>query len=416
MHLGCLERLRCPFCGVVLTVHPTAHTVQRGDELHTGILRCRCCAYPVVDGIPVLRPDDFVADACRRVEAGDATGALLALLNLSGARATQFLDQRASDTATYQALLHLLSPDLEGTYFLYRFSDPTFLVSEAVVRALAGVDAIAGGPLLDMCGGSGHLARTLSHAAPQAGTWLADLEYWKVWLAHTFVAPGVHAVCCDANHPLPFAPETFSLVLCSGAFEYVWPRRSFAGEMWRLAGGHGVVAITHTHNVLCENPSQGMPLSAAEYRALFEQTQARIYGEGALLNAVLSGAPLDFSTAPEDAALDDEAAFVVVASGRRDVFRRHDVRPVDPERALSPRLELNPLYAPVAGVAGRYRLTYPSPYYEEEFAECRRYLPDEITWHGLAATTGHDRLALLERRVLLDVPERYLSARQPSAT
>ena len=36
-------------------------------------------------------------------------------------------------------------PEFEGGYFLYRFSDPTYVVAHAVVRAVAGVVLRRGG-------------------------------------------------------------------------------------------------------------------------------------------------------------------------------------------------------------------------------------------------------------------------------
>ena len=58
-------------------------------------------------------------------------------------------------------LVDALGPTFEGGYFLYRFSDPTYIVAEAVVRAVAGTVLAGGGRAVDVCGGSGHLTRVL---------------------------------------------------------------------------------------------------------------------------------------------------------------------------------------------------------------------------------------------------------------
>ena len=78
----------------------------------------------------------------------------------------------ASDTATYRDVVEALGPHFEGGYFLYRFSDPTYVVANAVVRAVAGTVLGNGGRAIDICGGSGHLTRTLlevSSPAPGPG-------------------------------------------------------------------------------------------------------------------------------------------------------------------------------------------------------------------------------------------------------
>src|SRR5205814_1148184 len=77
-------------------------------------------------------------------------------------------------TSTYRDLVEALGPGFEGGYFLYRFSDPTFVVADAVVRAVAGTVLAGGGRAVDICGGSGHLTRTLMGLSPEP-TVLADL-------------------------------------------------------------------------------------------------------------------------------------------------------------------------------------------------------------------------------------------------
>ena len=42
----------------------------------------------------------------------------------------------SSDTATYRDTVEALGPNFEGGYFLYRFSDPTYIVAQAVARAV----------------------------------------------------------------------------------------------------------------------------------------------------------------------------------------------------------------------------------------------------------------------------------------
>ena len=166
---------------------------------------------------------------------------------------------------------------------------------------------------------------------------IADLYFAKAWLARRFMAPGCEAVCCDGNAPFPFARGAFGLAMCSDAFQYIWTKRQFVGEMERLvdsgrAAGReaGAVVINHTHNQLAWSPSHGQPLSPAGYRDLFEMIEPRMFGEAGLLDDVVSGGSLDLSRHDPDAALDADPALTIVdaAYGRLpDTSARHAVSP-----------------------------------------------------------------------------------------
>jgi len=153
-----------------------------------------------------------------------------------------------SGTATYRQALEVISPDAEGTYFVYRFSDPTFVLAETLVRVL-GRGGERPAWVIDLCGGSGHLTRVLAGESREPVI-VADVYFWKLWLAQRFTAPGCAPVCCDANHPLPFRDGVFSMVVLSDAFPYIWHKRLLAGEMMRLAGDHGTIVMPHLHSAL----------------------------------------------------------------------------------------------------------------------------------------------------------------------
>ena len=184
------DSLRCPFCGGHLTLHDS---VRRAADatIDTGVVWCECCAFPVVAGIPVLTSDEASRAALQAIEAGRDEEALLTLLGLDAARADGFraLFER-EDGPTYQEAIGILSPDPEGTYFTYRFSDPTFVLAEGVLGALAQEPSVFRGPILDLCGGSGHLTRVLARLRPAAPVVLADMFFWKLWLAKTITANG----------------------------------------------------------------------------------------------------------------------------------------------------------------------------------------------------------------------------------
>jgi uncharacterized protein YbaR (Trm112 family) len=411
-----LTLLSCPFCGTKLSLVDGPATVRAGAEIEAGVLGCDCCAFPIVAGIPVLIADDVTRDAMHALEAGRSRDALFALLGLEGKRAGRFESQLAGGANTsYQKALALLSPDAEGAYFLYRFSDPTFLAAEALVRAVGQHRSATRGPRLDLCGGSGHLTRALARLtlpdATTSPTVVADLYFWKLWLATRFTAPDCAAVCCDANVPLPFRPDLFSLVVLADAFPYIWHKRLCADDMIRVTAAEGIILMPHLHSAHGDNVSAGDTLPPAAYRALFAPHQPRLFSDRALFDLLLDERAIDLSLDRSPDALGKEATFTLVASRRADLFRRYDL----PDAVdVGGKLIVNPLYK-VERRNGRSVLTlaFPTPEYEAEFVACRRYLPDTVTVDadltGPIETTlpPGRREALRRQHVLIDAPPQY---------
>lgn len=415
MRVDALHLLRCPFCGGRLSLVDNQALVRTDTEIASGVLGCACCAFPIVDGIPVMIADEATREAMHALEAGQGEAALFALLGLGGDadRAERFRALLASgDAATYRDAIAILSPDAEGTYFVYRFSDPTFLLASAVLEAVTRHPEIGSGRCLDLCGGSGHLTRVLAGLTSPDRTVLADLYFWKLWLARHFTAPGGTAVCCDANHPLPFARDAFTLAVCSDAFPYIWHKRLMADEMMRLAGRTGAVVLPHLHSALGENFTAGMTLTPEGYRDLFEPLGARLFRDSALLDQVLGGEPLDLGDDAAPESLAGEPSLTLIATARTDLFRAYEAPALVSE--VRGELIVNPLYrVEHRDSSSTLTLSFPTGEYEAEFGECKRYLPATITLPGdvskpfARAALGDQYAELLRRHVILDAPRRY---------
>ena len=422
MHETVLDLLRCPFCGTRLSLVDNEALVRTGGRIESGVLGCECCAFPIVAGIPVMIADDTTRDAMHALEAGRHEEALFMLLGLDDPRAGAFRAFLARGAGgTYRDALAILSRDAEGEYFAYRFSDPTYAMAEGLLHAIGQQQWTVAGRCLDLCGGSGHLTRVLTGlqsraGAPVPGTVsprvvLADLFFWKLWLAARFTSPGCTPVCCDANSPLPFARNVFSLVLLSDAFPYIWHKRLLADEMTRLAGPDGVVVMPHLHSALGENASAGNPLTPAAYRDLFSTQQPRLFSDERLLTGILAHHLVDLTqdVLPEE--LGTEPSFTLVASRRGDLFRRYELAPA---QGVLGELRVNPLYrVERQGGSSILRLTFPTAEYEEEFGACRQYLPKTLTVDAdLSGAIVPEMLRsayddLRRRRIVIDAPLRY---------
>ena len=418
MHISTFDILRCPYCGSRLDLVTSSFHETSGDEIQSGILGCQCCVFPVIDGIPVMHLQTNATTAKDLVEQGKTIEARRAMFGLEDdPEAAERVDALiASPDASYRTIVEAFGEHLEGGYFLYRFADPTFIVGHALVRAVAGTALRGGGRAIDICGGSGHLTRSLMDLSP-ASPVLADLYFAKVWLARRFTAPDCEPVCCDGNSPMPFARGAFRYAMCSDAFMYIWTKRQFVLDMLRLIDGHdaGAAMISHTHNQCTWTPSHGQPLTPDGYRNLFETLEPRVFGESGLFADVVRGGPLDLSRVDSAPTLEAEQALAIIASSNPGVFAPHalDAPPARPTGEFL----VNPLYvsekADTTSGPVRFRLQFPSEDYEQEYGACRQYLPDEVA----IAQSDLDALAagrvpegaseLIRRRVIVDLPLRY---------
>jgi SAM-dependent methyltransferase/uncharacterized protein YbaR (Trm112 family) len=415
MNLELLEILCCPFCGGRLQLQSDSILeVQEEEEVRSGILFCQCCAYPIVSGIPYLRAGKGAQRAIDLLGKGQSDAALAALLGLTLEEA-EFRRLLDDEQFTFRRALEYLCRDAEATYLLYRFSDPTYLSSRALLQGIGQDRRCIASRVLDVCGGTGHLTRTLCEVAGPGRVVLADISFWKLWLARRFLAPDCQPVCCDANEPLPFARDSFSLVACTDAFHYIWRKRLLAEEMTRLVGEDGVVVLAHLHNSLCDNPSAGMPLTPAGYRNLFDGMAPRLFPERPWLDIALTHTSGDLSVVKPDGepddALTDEPSLVLIAT--RLPGRLQASAPAE-ALTLGTGVMVNPLYTVREDRKVTLELQFPSPEYELEFGDCRRYLPERVELDADALEGSRvtkldaSMKRLVEQCVLLDLPAGYL--------
>jgi hypothetical protein len=249
--------------------------------------------------------------------------------------------------------------------------------------------------------------------SPPGQAFLADVYFWKVWLAKRFTAPACEPVCCDANNPMPFASSAFSMVVLSDAFPYIWQKRMLSSEMMRLVDPDGVIAMPHLHSALGENFTAGMTLTPAGYRDLFAPFGPRLFRDSAMLDDLLDRRVVDLSADVPTESLAGEAALALVATRKTDLFRRYqlDATPAPPASALI----VNPLYRiDTSDSRSVLTLTFPTAEYEEEFRAARRYLPDtvavgaDVSARVSPSDFGAELDELKRRLVLLDAPKAYV--------
>jgi hypothetical protein len=198
---------------------------------------------------------------------------------------------------------------------------------------------------------------------------------------------------------------------------FIWTKRQLVSEMLRLTDQAAATAtvIAHTHNERVWSHSHGQALPPDAYSDLFEILEPRLFAERRLLDELVGSGEIDLSHRHDQELLEADPALVIVATKDHSLFRAY-------ASALEPVpgsvLRINPLYEEAAEGGGvRLRLRFPSPDYEDEFGESRRYLPESlfVDAETLADIAGNRRseavMELVRRRVVLGVPDGYFERR-----
>lgn len=372
--------------------------------------------WPVLDGIPYLRVgrDDLVREAVSRLQAGDRTGALGALLAdqddwWTGARPTPAALGdlvRRRTTLTLREAMGLLAFGRVGDYFAHRWSDPTFLAGLALIEAHWRPAASA----FELACGIGHYGRDLARrGVAYTG---CDVVFAKLWLARHWVLPAdARLVCFDAGSRWPIMAEHHDLVLCHDAFYFLEPKAAILARLRELAGTAGRLAIGHVHNKGAANLSAGHALSGEDVARLFPD--AAVYDDAELTQALVE------ARAPRPAA--PEALAAAEAFGIEDA-PRGTARTLSGGVAMPPpgaATRLNPLYR--RDLEG-WAVAWPSPRYEAEYAARASYPPRLSAEAGRhwsmmqpqgpaeGAGTGAVDPSFAEaarRRILVDLPEAW---------
>lgn len=429
--------LQCPACAGALRFVPVA---QRAREAGTcGVLECACAVYPVLDSVPVVRtgrlsrhsiadarvvsPGPLVAEVVAQVRAARGAEALAELLsaplcpwplNRVGAarrlslrapladatqaahrrRTRAMLARREALTAEdWMSALYWNAPEIYDpfNYFFYRFGTPRHLATLGLLTVLP-----AGGPVLDLACGYGHLGHTL---AAQGRTVVGlDQNVHQAWVARHYVAPGAAFVCADADQPFPFRDGAFGSAFCSDAFHYIHDKAAALSELDRTTSG-GLVALATVGNAGVGEPD-GEELTPDGYAGLLAGWAWRVRTEDDLLGRYLSGLSPDLS-APSPEASVDRARWLSYVAARDPEAAEHALRDHgalgDWPHASGVR-SLNPLYE---RAGDQWRLQFPSTWYEAENSGILAYAPEAL---GLPVVPTE---ALVAQAAFVGLPERY---------
>jgi SAM-dependent methyltransferase len=368
------DLLSCPSC---------RHPLLRETES----LRCSCSRFPVVEGIPIItgwaRNRSLTTEqvlARHLPPPHSLVGKLFRRLFPQARRMRTALEDR---DATFLDLAEDLGRVADLDYFLYRFSDLSYLTSAALLTPLAN------GPVLDLGCGAGHLLRALAARFPKGLIVGVDLNFNLLYLARRFLVPQALLVCADASLPLPFFDGAFEASVCTDVFQYLPDPALSAAELLRVT--RGPIVLSHLWTPSSRSPG-GFP--PERYRAFFSARKAALHDESRLIERFLRTRSLDLT--PADV-VPGEAMSMTIGVEEKvhaggDYFLTGSV--------------LNPIYEiEERGDSLHLRRRFISDGYSETYNKYKEYFPESLTVTK-EQIASHDP-ELVRKFVLLDLPPLY---------
>ncbi|MGB3801538.1 MAG: class I SAM-dependent methyltransferase [Lewinella sp.] len=243
--------------------------------------------WPVVDGIPWLRPKEDlrqkVVDVLRR---GDRSTALKLLL----ADQDDFSPTAPPDPEALTKLLDRTGLNLReamaalnygpvGEYFAYRWCSPTFRSGLYLLEC----SVPRGGTVIEVACGIGHFLRELE--VSEVSSVGLDLVFSKLWLARHYLGVTGPLVCGDVSYgPLSLNGAEVT-VFCHDAFYFFPDKVEALRRMRTLAGPNGRLAVGHVHT-FAENHAAGHRLDTNSYACM---AAGPIYDDASVATAWYAG-------------------------------------------------------------------------------------------------------------------------------
>ena len=289
-----LDILRCPYCGGRLELVDSLHHRADGDQIRGRHPRLSLLHLPRRRRHSRPAPAAGAVDGARarRSRAGRTSPCGSWSVSSDPAQAAIFERAAASNRSTYREIVDALGPGFEGGYFLYRFSDPTFIVARRR-RPSSWRGAVLGGA----DAGPRRLRRVRPPDALAARPLVAGARAGRPLLPEDLARAAVHGARLRGR------------VLRRQRAAAVRPRRVRLRDVLRRVSVHLDQAAVHRRDDARSStapgrarsssttrttsstwsPSHGQPLSPAGYRDLFETIEPRIFGEAGLFDDVVGG-------------------------------------------------------------------------------------------------------------------------------
>lgn len=424
-----------------------------------GVLSCGCGSYPVLDSIPVLRSGRVdvldhttgraevvgpsVEELVELVRADRGLDALIELLAFPPAIPFGLADRpglrlpftrgplprvaRAArrgevasmlgelDELTAQDWMELCYLRSSGShtddmfpYFFARFGQPRHLSSLSFLQALPDDDR----PVLDLACGFGHIMYNLAaRQMPRHGVGV-DRNFFQLWVARRYVAPGQSFLCSDRIDALPFGEDVFSASLCTDSF-FLFPDQQACMDELRRVAARDTVLLDRVGNRLLAPHDTELERDPQGYVDLLRGAPYRLASEEDLFAGYRRGVGPELARERKPSEFDENKWFSLITTTDPTLFRDYGRFARWPHAEGD--LQINSIYQVERDADGRVRLVFvfPTTWYAFENGMMSSYTSagetlDSATFDALAA--GYpvgDTDFLVRRFVILAIPPRY---------
>lgn len=232
--------------------------------------------WPVVEGIPLLRPKESLrCEVLGRLAAGEPDRALAVALGDQDRFAPtpppndDDLAQLIADDPsrgggadlTLRQAMALLSYGPVGDYFAYRWVSPTYLSGLVLLGLVAARDR----RVVEYACGIGHYLRALELLGYEAAG--VDIVFSKLYLARRYLGVRGPLICGDVEASPVLAPSPADrTVFCHDAFYFFERKRAALTHLREVAGAGGALAVGHVHT-RGDAHEAGFAESLGDYRA-----------------------------------------------------------------------------------------------------------------------------------------------------
>jgi SAM-dependent methyltransferase/uncharacterized protein YbaR (Trm112 family) len=437
MKLDTLKELHCPYCDANLEVAKEIDII--GENINQAIVGCNCRTYPLVEGILVLKNQipDSDSLAASILQAGQFPQALYYLLRpkttidrfIQAARRRKlpfsiiaeegrlkqinYYLHKTVQTSLFSRALLQLNLGGYGDYFLYRFSNTSFVAGVPLILIMEPL----AGTILEIGSGMGHQGFVMSQLYPKSKRVVIDYSFINLLLAKRFFVPEAEYICLDANDPLPFPDTKFSAIFSSDVLHYLDSKKLVMREIARISKPGAVILLSHLHNLGGSDPVAGKPLTAEGWMRLSAFLKAKLLPEQQVFHNFLSQDILDLSYNASVEELKESNAFALVATNHEKIFRTYE-RIGERFFNLQTHLIINPLYH--VSSKGReviLRKNWPSAFIQAENIIIDRIMPDtysldkealrEIQEGGISSLGPGKVIDLMKKFIFINVPKNY---------
>jgi len=293
-------------------------------------------------------------------------------------------------------------------YFFARFGQPRHLSSLSLLRALPEDNR----PVLDLACGFGHIMYNLAaRQAPRRSVGV-DRNFFQLWVARRYVAPGQSFLCSDRIDALPFGDDVFSASVCTDAF-HLFPAQQACMDELRRVAARDTVVLDRIGNRLLAPRDTDLERDPQGYVDLLRDAPYRLACEDDLFAGYRRGVGPQLARQRKPSEFDEHKWLSLITSADPTLFRDYGRFTRWPHAEGD--LRINPIYQIERDADGDVRLVFvlPTTWYAFENGLMTSYTSagetlDSATFDAVAA--GYpvgDTDFFVRRFVVLAIPPRY---------